>query len=157
LPKGAEALPFGAANLPFVSVGFTAIRVLASAPEAIVAGGRVLVIEDDESTLRALQRLLEAAGLLSAGFESAEQLLASDAYKDAVCVVSDLILPGMSGLELLAALRSRDVKSPFILITANDSLSVRAEATARGGLYLAKPVLGDELLDAIEEATAIPP
>ena len=55
------------------------------------------MIEDDESTLRALQRLLEAAGLLSAGFESAEQLLASDAYKDAVCVVSDLILPGMSG------------------------------------------------------------
>ena len=122
-----------------------------------MAAGRVLVIEDDESSLRALQRLLEEAGLLSAGYELAEQFLASDVYKDAVCVVSDLKLPGMSGLDLHAALRSRDVKLPFILITANDSVGVRAEATARGVGYLAKPFLGDELLDAIEEVTAIRP
>ena len=121
-----------------------------------MAAGRVLVIEDDESSLRALRRLLEAAGLLSAGYESAEQFLASDVYKDAVCVVSDLKLPGISGLDLHAALRSRDVKLPFILITANDSLGVRAEAAARGVVYLVKPFLGDELLDAIEEVTAIP-
>jgi FixJ family two-component response regulator len=121
--------------------------------ETFVVAGKVLVIDDDDSTLRALQRLLETAGLPSAGYESAEQVLASDAYDDAACVVSDQRLPGMSGLELLAALRARNVTSPFILITANDSPRVRAEAGARGATYLAKPFLGAELLDAIEAAT----
>jgi FixJ family two-component response regulator len=121
--------------------------------ETFVVAGQVLVIDDDDSTLRALQRLLETAGLPSAGYESAEQVLASDAYDDAACVVSDQRLPGMSGLELLAALRARNVTSPFILITANDSPRVRAEAGARGATYLAKPFLGAELLDAIEAAT----
>jgi two-component system response regulator FixJ len=121
--------------------------------ETFVVAGKVLVIDDDDSTLRALQRLLETAGLPSTGYESAEQVLASDAYDDAACVVSDQRLPGMSGLELLAALRARNVTSPFILITANDSPRVRAEAGARGATYLAKPFLGAELLDAIEAAT----
>ena len=111
------------------------------------------MIDDDDSTLRALRRLLEEAGLPSAGYESAEQVLASDDYHDATCVVSDQIMPGMSGLELLAALRARNVTSPFILITANDSPSTRAEARARGATYLAKPFLGAELLHAIEAAT----
>ena len=115
--------------------------------------GKILVIDDDDSTLRALQRLLETAGLTSAGYESAEQVLASDACEDAACVVSDQKLPGMSGLELLAAMRSRNMTSPFILITANDSPGVRAEASARGAMYLAKPFLGEELLDAIDAAT----
>jgi two-component system, LuxR family, response regulator FixJ len=118
-----------------------------------VVAGKVLVIDDDDSTLRALQRLLETAGFSNAGYESAEQVLASDACDDAACVVSDQRLPGMSGLELLAALRSRKVTSPFILITANDSPGVRVEASARGAMYLAKPILGTELLDAIEAAT----
>jgi two-component system response regulator FixJ len=121
-----------------------------------VAAGKIVVIDDDDSTLRALQRLLETAGLTSAGYESAEQVLASDAYENAACVVSDQKLPGMSGLELLAALRTRNVTSPFILITAIDSPRVRAEAGARGAMYLAKPFLGQDLLDAIRMATARP-
>jgi FixJ family two-component response regulator len=118
-----------------------------------VVTGKIVVIEDDDSTLRALQRLLETAGLPSVGYESAEQALRSDACNDAACVVSDQKLPGMSGLELLAEMRARNVKLPFILITANDSPGVRTEASARGAMYLAKPFLGGELLDAIEAAT----
>jgi two-component system response regulator FixJ len=118
-----------------------------------VAAGKIVVIDDDDSTLRALLRLLETAGLTSAGYESAEQVLASDAYENAACVVSDQKLPGMSGLQLLGAMRARNVTSPFILITANDSPRVRAEASARGAVYLAKPFLGAELLEAIEAAT----
>jgi len=121
--------------------------------ETSVVAGKVLVIDDDDSTLRALRRLLETAGLPCAGYESAEQVLASDACDDAACVVSDQKLPGMSGLELLAALRARNVTSPFVLITANDSPRIRAEASARGATYLAKPFLGAELLDAVEAAT----
>ena len=111
------------------------------------------MIDDDDSTLRALRRLLEEAGLPSAGYDLAEQVLASDDYHDAACLVSDQKLPGMSGLELLAALRARNVTSPFILITAGDSPQVRAEASARGATYLAKPFLGPDLLDAIAAAT----
>jgi FixJ family two-component response regulator len=102
--------------------------------------------------MRSLQRLLKQP-LASAVYESAEQVLASDACDDAACVVSDQKLPGMSGLELLAEMRARNVTLPFILITANDSPGVRAEAIARGAMYLAKPLLGGELLDAIEAAT----
>ena len=119
----------------------------------MIPGRKILVVDDDVSTLRALRRLLEEAGLPSAGYESAEQVLESKVYEDAACVVSDQKLPGISGLELLAALRARRVTSPFILITANDSPGTRAEARARGATYLAKPFLGAELLDAIEAAT----
>jgi FixJ family two-component response regulator len=121
--------------------------------ETLVVTGKVLVIDDDDSTLRALQRLLETAGLPTVGYEAAEQVLASDACDDAACVVSDQRLPGMSGLELLAEMRARNVTLPFILITANDSPGVRAEASARGAMYLTKPFSGGELLDAIEAAT----
>jgi len=121
--------------------------------ETPVAARKIVVIDDDDSMLRALQRLLETAGFPSAGYESAEQVLASDACDDAACVVSDQKLPGMSGLELLAAMRARNMTSPFILITANDSPRIRAEASACGAWYLAKPFLGSQLLSAIEAAT----
>ncbi len=117
-----------------------------------MVAGTILVIDDDDSTLRAMQRLLGAAGRPCAGYVSAEELLASDAWEDPACVVSDMKLTGMSGLDLLAELRSRRVKSPFVLITAHDSPRVRAEASARGAAYLAKPFLGTELLDAIDVA-----
>ena len=117
-----------------------------------MVAGRILVIDDDESTRRALQRLLGAAGLPSAAYASGEEVLASDAWKDAACVVSDMKLTGMSGFELLTELRSRHVKAPFILITAHDLPRIRAEALARGAGYLAKPFLGPDLLDAIDLA-----
>jgi FixJ family two-component response regulator len=120
--------------------------------ETLVVTGKILVIDDDDGTLRALQRLLETAGVSCAAYESAEQVLANDAWDDAACVVSDQRLPGMSGLELLGEMRARNVTLPFILITANDSPGTRAEASARGAMFLVKP-LGGELLDAIEEAT----
>ena len=72
----------------------------------------------------------------------------------AACVVSDLKLPGMSGLELLSELRARGAGSPVILITAHDSPALRAEAARLGAAaYLAKPFLGSELLTAIRVAT----
>jgi FixJ family two-component response regulator len=118
-----------------------------------VIAGKVLVVDDDASMLTAMRRLLGAAGLPCAGYESAEELLANETCEGAACVVSDLRMPGISGLTLLATLRSREVATPFILITAHDSPRVRAEAAASGALYLAKPFLGSELLDAIVAAT----
>ena len=78
----------------------------------VVAPSRmVLVVEDDDSMSEAIQRLLKAAGFGCAAFASAEALLAGGVNEDSACVISDLKLPGMSGLGLLAALRQRDVSA----------------------------------------------
>ena len=116
----------------------------------------VVVVEDDQSMREAIEDLLHAAAVDSVLYQSAEALLADGTSAEfASCVVSDLKLPGMSGLELLAALRTRGAQAPLVLITAHDSPSVRAEA-ARAGVaaYLAKPFLGSELLTVIRDATA---
>ena len=118
--------------------------------------GKILVVEDDASMREAIESLLAAAAVDSLMYETAEALLADSVSADAAaCVVSDLKLPGMSGLELLSELRLRGAGSPVILITAHDSPALRAEAARRGvAAYLAKPFLGRELLTAIRDATA---
>ena len=99
----------------------------------------------------AIKTLLEAAGVDSALYETAEAFWPTRRRGGRACVVSDLKLPGMSGLELLGELRARGGGPPVIVITAHDSPAVRGEAE-RGGAaaYLAKPFLGSELLTAIE-------
>jgi len=99
----------------------------------------------------AIQRLLHTAGIGCAAYASAEALLAGGAHEGAACVVSDLKLPGMSGLELLAELRARGRWLPLILITAHDAPGLREEAARRGAVaYLAKPFRGTALLDAVK-------
>jgi FixJ family two-component response regulator len=118
-----------------------------------VEGRRVLVVEDDDSMREAIARLLGAAGYSFGAFVSAEELLASGAAGGAACVVSDLRLPRMSGLALLADLRARGVQVPFILITAHDRPGLRDEALRAGAeAYLAKPFAGTVLLDAVKTA-----
>src|SRR3981189_1998041 len=108
------------------------------------ARGKVLVVEDDQSMREAIDTLLDAAAIASVMYESAEALLADGGSADAAaCVVRDLKLPGMAGLELLCELRARGARSPVILITAHDSPALRAEAARQGvAAYLAKPFLG---------------
>jgi FixJ family two-component response regulator len=119
----------------------------------MAAGRKVPVIEDDDSMREALARLLGAAGYESRTYASAEAFLADRAVEDAECVVSDLRLPVMSGLELLAELRARGLSSPFILITAHDAPGLREEALRRGAVaYLAKPFPGTTLLNAVRTA-----
>jgi FixJ family two-component response regulator len=120
--------------------------------ETVVVVGKILVIDDDDSMRTSIQRLLGAAGLTSVGYVSAEELLAGGVDHDVACLVSDMKLTGISGLELLAKLRAQGVESPFILITAYDTPGVREEASRRGAAYLTKPFLGSALLDAIGAA-----
>jgi two-component system, LuxR family, response regulator FixJ len=120
-----------------------------------IGGNRkvVLVVEDDVGMREAIESLLDAAGFESAIYDSAESLLAAGAVEGAVCIVSDLKLPAMSGLELLAALSARGPRPPFILITAHDSPGVRNEAERRGvSGFLPKPFPASALLAAIETA-----
>jgi two-component system response regulator FixJ len=122
-----------------------------------VGAGTVLVVEDDDSVRRAVQRLLNASGVPTATYASAEALLAVGPAEGDVCVVTDLKLPGMSGLELLAALRRRRCVCPLILITAYYSASVREEAEHRGvAASLAKPLHRAAFLAAIRAAIEPP-
>lgn len=119
----------------------------------IGACGKVLVAEDDDGMREAIETLLEAAGIESATYASAEALLAGGAVEGARCVISDLKLPMMSGLQLLTLLRARGEKPPVIVITAHDEPGVRDEATRLGAVaFLAKPFNGIALLAAIDSA-----
>lgn len=117
----------------------------------MVADKIIFVVEDDDSLRPALERLLNAAGWRTVTYASAEALLTDAAAGDAVCVVCDLKLPGMSGFDLLAARRTPGGRPPVILITAYDAPGLSEEAARRGAAaYLAKPFRGTTLLETIE-------
>jgi FixJ family two-component response regulator len=118
-----------------------------------IGGGRVLVIEDDEGMREAIESLLKAAGYATSAYATAEALIAAGTPEDARCVVSDIRLPAMSGLELIAELRARGTSLPVILITAHDSPALRSVAGLHGAAaYLPKPFGRCALLTAIENA-----
>ncbi|MDM0019517.1 response regulator transcription factor [Variovorax saccharolyticus] len=115
--------------------------------------GAVLVVDDDDSMRQAIRRLLNAAGLKTQTFASAEALLDGGPVAGAACVVSDFKLPGLSGLELLTELRRQGHWPPVIVVTAHDTPELRAEAMRRGAsAYLSKPFHGKDLLEAIDAA-----
>ena len=115
-------------------------------------GPRVIrVVEDDESMRDSVESLLNVAGFSTATYASAEAMLAEGTSEGTLCVISDLQLPAMSGLDLLTELRLRNWRLPVIIITAHDSASTRKEAMRRGAAaYLANPFPSASLLTAIE-------
>jgi FixJ family two-component response regulator len=115
----------------------------------------VLVVEDDESMRDAIHTLLSLSGYRTLLFGSAEAMLAEDAIERPLCVISDLNLPAMSGLDLLIELRRRSWPTPVIIITAFDSPSTHQEAMRRGAVaYMAKPFPSSALLTAIHNISA---
>lgn len=115
---------------------------------------KVLVVEDDGSMRDAMDHLLNMAGFTCAAYTSADDLLRAGVDEESVCVVSDMRLPGISGLDLLCALRQRNVALPFILITAYDTLELRQRAESCGvSAYLTKPFRGTALLEALRRVT----
>jgi FixJ family two-component response regulator len=131
-------------------------RSHARLPKALDDPGRVLLVEDDDSVRMSMVRLLNSLGVSTASYASAEALLAVGLGAGDTCVVSDLKLPGISGLQLLAELRQRGCAHPVILITAYDSTTIRKVAEYNGvAAYLPKPFNGAALLAAIR--TAIEP
>lgn len=116
-------------------------------------GRRVLLVEDDESMRTAVERLLNAYHFECSVYASAEELLARGVGDDAACVVSDLMLPAMSGLEMLSEMRARGGWPPLVLVTAHDRPGLREEAVRRGAAgYLAKPFEGAALVAAVRSA-----
>jgi len=111
------------------------------------------IIEDYASANRALGRLLRGAGFEPSGFESAESFLADPARPTFGCLLVDIQLTGMSGLELQRRLQSEGSRVPVIFITAHEDPGSRAEAQNAGALaFFTKPFPGRNLLDAISLA-----
>jgi DNA-binding response OmpR family regulator len=88
-------------------------------------GPRIVVVEDDPSMSQAIKRVLHAGGFTPVVFDSAESALAADAAEAADCLVLDIHLPGMSGLDLYRRLTHAGEGPPTIFITAHDEPSVR--------------------------------
>jgi FixJ family two-component response regulator len=116
----------------------------------------VLVVEDDDSMRASIDILLSLSGYRTLLFESAEAVLAEGAIKRPLCVISDLNLPAMSGLDLMIELRRRGWPTPVIIITAFDSPASRKEALRRGAVaYMAKPFQSSDLLTAIHDIPSL--
>ena len=111
----------------------------------------VLLVEDDQSMRLALERQLAGSGYRCLSFDSAESLLDQGIDDQAACIISDHRLPGMSGLELLAALRQGGSSLAMILITGHDSPRLRRDAAAaRVEGYLVKPFSRAALLAILD-------
>lgn len=115
----------------------------------------VFIVDDDASVRDALSLLLSLRGHACATFSSAEDFLAALQPGWRGCVVADIRMPGLSGLELQAALRERGVTLPVIVITAHGSVAAAREAFLADAVdFLEKPFDGEQLLQVVEQALA---
>jgi FixJ family two-component response regulator len=113
----------------------------------------VAVVEDDESYRIALQRLLKSAGLPVRLFASAEDFLNSGEQHETGCLIADIRMPGMSGLDLQAKLNADHCPIPTIFITAHGDEKIRLQAMrGRAVKFLAKPFEGEVLLEGVQTA-----
>jgi FixJ family two-component response regulator len=111
------------------------------------------ILDDDESVQIALQDLIESEGLSALCFGSAEQFLDSTARYEASCLIADIRMPGMSGLELQARLKSERCPLPIIFITARGDIPMAVRAIQGGAIdFLTKPVDEAALFNSVEKA-----
>lgn len=114
----------------------------------------VAVVDDDTSLLRALERLLSTQQWTTKTFQSASEFLASLPNGLPDCLIADLHMPGMSGLELQQTLTSRGIKIPTIIITSNTDPAARQRCISAGAAaYLQKPLRRAELFAVIDAAS----
>jgi FixJ family two-component response regulator len=113
----------------------------------------ISIIDDDDSVRESLQRLMRSVGFAVNVFASAEEFLDSDRLRYTDCLILDVRLPGMNGLELQRHLATSQSEIPIIFITSYEDDEVRARALNAGAVdYLVKPFNNEDLLDAIEAA-----
>jgi FixJ family two-component response regulator len=113
----------------------------------------ISVIDDDASVRAATNNLLSSHGYPVHTFASAEEFLESAHLDDLSCVIADVQMAAMSGLDLLTHMRTRGYNAPFIFITAFPDENIRARALKAGAIcFLAKPFAGPALINCIETA-----
>jgi FixJ family two-component response regulator len=111
------------------------------------------VVDDDESVRESLPDLLREFGFTARAFSSAQEFLSSDCLDETKCLILDVAMPGMSGLELQQELRNRGKQIPVIFITGQKDEDIRKQAFRQGAVnLLCKPFSDTALLDAVNAA-----
>jgi FixJ family two-component response regulator len=113
----------------------------------------VAVVEDDDSYRVAVQRLLKSAGFSVQSFATAEDFLRSGRQHETGCLITDIRMPGMSGLDLQARLNADHCLIPTIFITAHGDEDMRLQAMRGGAVkFMVKPFDGEILLESVRAA-----
>ena len=113
----------------------------------------VAIVDDDDLMRSALQGLLKAVGLPARAFASAEEFLTSGQQHETACLIADIRMPGMSGLELQAHLNAERCRIPIIFITAHGDEKMRMQALRAGAVeFMAKPFDDGALLENVRVA-----
>jgi FixJ family two-component response regulator len=113
----------------------------------------VAVVDDDESIRESLPDLLNELGFRTRAFASAEEFLSSGSLEQTKCLILDVVMPGMTGLDLQQQLNDRERKIPIIFITAQKDREVRDRAFEQGAVsFLFKPFSDTALLEALNKA-----
>src|SRR6266403_988341 len=113
----------------------------------------VAIVDDDDLMRSALQGLLKAVGLPARAYASAEEFLKSGQQSQTACLIADIRMPGMSGLELQSKLNAEHCKIPIIFITAHGDAKMRMQALRAGAVeFLAKPFNDEALLESVRAA-----
>ncbi len=113
----------------------------------------VAIVDDDESVRSALQGLMKAVGLPARSFASAEEFLKSGEQRETGCLIADIRMPGMSGLELQATLNADGCRIPIIFITAHGDEKMRMQALRAGAVeFVAKPFDDEALVASVRAA-----
>ena len=113
----------------------------------------VAIVDDDDLMRSALEGLLKAVGLPAQAFASAEDFLKSGQQHRTTCLIADIRMPGMSGLELQAQLNADRCRIPTIFITAHGDEDMRLQAMRGGAVnFMVKPFDGETLLESVRAA-----
>jgi FixJ family two-component response regulator len=113
----------------------------------------VALVEDDDSYRVAVQRLLKSAGFLVQSFATAEDFLRSGRQHETGCLITDIRMPGMSGLDLQAKLNADHCLIPTIFVTAHGDEDMRLQAMRGGAVkFMVKPFDGEILLESVRAA-----
>ena len=113
----------------------------------------IAIVDDDDALRNSLDNLLRSVGFRVHGFASAEAFLRSDQARETACLILDVRMPGMNGLELQRRMVAANWQIPIILITSHTDDEARARALAAGAVaFLYKPCREDDLLHAIDVA-----
>jgi FixJ family two-component response regulator len=110
----------------------------------------VAIVDDDDSMRSALQGLLKSAGLPAQAFASREEFLKSGQQRETACLIADIRMPGMSGLELQEKLKAEHFRVPSVFITAHGDANLRMQALRAGAVeFLSKPFDDEALLESV--------
>ena len=113
----------------------------------------IAIVDDDDAMQDSLRDLMEAAGLVARCFGSAEEFLESRLHRQAACLITDILMPKMSGLELQTRLRDEECDIPIVFITAFGDARMRIQAMREGAVeFLAKPFDHQLLLKTVRAA-----